>query len=308
MGTGRWDSNTWNSYSKSTISNKAKVEDIYTARSMKNSLDPKGVEFRESCDSNDNPNSTPIIVGLDVTGSMNFILDQMAREGLKKLATEIYDRKPITDPHLMYMGIGDVVYDRAPLQVTQFEADIRIAEQLTQIYLEHGGGGNGCESYTLPWFFAAMHTKCDNFTKRGKKGYLFTIGDECPPKHITASEIEKVLGYKPEFDKISSEDLFDLVSRQYEVFHIITEEGYHCRRYRTEVVNSWRELIGERALILSDHTKMAELIVSTLQIMNGAEKDKVLDSWDGSTSVVIKDAINGLTSSTDNDSNGLVTF
>ena len=162
MGTGRWSERDWSNYSQRNIKGRERVEDIYRARRINPNLDPHGIKVRESCDSYDNPNSTPIIIGLDVTGSMGFILDNMAREGLRDLATDIYNKKPISDPHLMFMGIGDVKYDRAPLHVTQFEADIRIAEQLTQIYLEKGGGGNSCESYTLPWWFAAMHTKTDN--------------------------------------------------------------------------------------------------------------------------------------------------
>lgn len=295
MGMGRWTDADWKRYADRSIKGKATVKDIYTASAMDPSLDPKGTAFRESVDSADNPQSTPIIVGLDVTGSMGFILDNMAREGLKNLAGMIYERKPVTDPHLMFMGIGDVCCDRAPLQVTQFEADIRIAEQLTRLYLEQGGGGNDNESYTLPWWFAAMHTKCDNYLKRHKKGYLFTIGDECPPDRVTAEQIERVFGYRPQFEDISSEAMLDLVSRQYEVFHIIAEEGHFCKRHQETVVMRWRKLLGERALLLSDHTKMAELIVSTLQILSGGKPEEVAGSFDPESASVIGRAVGGLT-------------
>ena len=71
----------------------------------------------------------------DVTGSMGMIADALARKGLGTMVEEILARKPVSDPHIMCMGIGDVLYDRAPLQVTQFEADIRIAEQLEKLWL-----------------------------------------------------------------------------------------------------------------------------------------------------------------------------
>ena len=271
MGTGRWSERDWREYSQRNISGREKVEDIYTSRSLNPDLDPRGITYRESCDSIDNPNATPIIIGLDVTGSMGFILDNMARVGLRNLATEIYNKKPINDPHLMFMGIGDVKCDSAPLQVTQFEADIRIAEALTKIYLEKGGGGNHCESYTLPWWFAAMHTKCDNFIKRGKKGFLFTIGDECPPEDLSSYEIERVLGYKPEFNTISTRELFRLVSEKYEVFHIIIEEGNYCRYYYERTLNSWRSILGERVLSLKNHKDLANLIVEVLQKFNGRD-------------------------------------
>lgn len=271
MGTGRWSERDWREYSQRNISGRERVEDIYTSRSLNPDLDPRGITYRESCDSIDNPNATPIIIGLDVTGSMGFILDNMARMGLRDLATEIYNKKPINDPHLMFMGIGDVKCDSAPLQVTQFEADIRIAEALTKIYLEKGGGGNDCESYTLPWWFAAMHTKCDNYIKRGKKGFLFTIGDECPPEDLSSYEIERVLGYKPEFNTISTRELFRLVSEKYEVFHIIIEEGNYCRYYYERTLNSWRSILGERVLSLKNHEDLANLIVEVLQKFNGRD-------------------------------------
>jgi hypothetical protein len=307
MGSGRWDSKAWDSYSSKTIKGKATVDDVFASRSLDATLNPYKVDFRESCDSIDNPNSTPIIVGIDVTGSMGMIADNIARVGLEKLATEIYNRKPVSDPHIMFMGIGDVKFDSAPLQVTQFEADIRIAKELTKIYVEHGGGGNKSESYTLPWWFAGMHTKCDNFIKRGQKGYLFTIGDEECPSTVLKNEIKKVFGDAIQTDSMSAEDLLRLVSKQYEVFHIVIEEGSHMRYHADEVMKSWTDILGQRVLKLSDYTKLPELIVSTLQILNGENKDSVSDSWNGSTKLVIRNAIKDITPSVKND-NGLIKF
>ena len=169
MGSGRWSPDDWCTYTTTSSYDSKTVDEIYN-HTMDSELDPKNVKMRESRDSNDNPNSNAVIIGLDVTGSMSNVLDAIAKNGLNTLATEIYNRKPISDPHLMFMGIGDVeVGDIAPLQVTQFEADIRIAEQLEKIYFEKGGGGNSYESYALAWYFAGLHTSIDCFEKRNKK-------------------------------------------------------------------------------------------------------------------------------------------
>jgi hypothetical protein len=93
----------------------------------------------------------------------------------------------------MFMAIGDANCDKAPLQVSQFEADKRIIDQLTQIYLEHSGGGNDFESYNLPWYFAANHTVHDSMEKRGKRGYLFTVGDEETPQDLTRDQINHII-------------------------------------------------------------------------------------------------------------------
>ena len=308
MGDGRWDSKKWDSYATDKVHSKKTVDAIYTARNIEKDLNPKGIKMRESCDSIDNPNSTAIVVALDVTGSMGRLSEVMARKGLKTLAEEIYNRKPISDPHIMFMGIGDAeMGDKAPLQVTQFEADIRIAEQLQKLYLEGGGGGNKYESYILAWYFLAFHSKIDCFEKRSKKGYVFTVGDERPTPYLYADDIQRVFGYRPQFEKISAEDLLDIVSRQYEVFHLIVEEGGGFRSDNYEVTKKWNALLGQKAIHLADHTKMSEVIVSTLQVVNGEDIDTVSKSWNGDTSIVINKAIGDLSILSKNNSE-LVTF
>ena len=173
MGGGTYDHNAYRAFSQSTVGKT--TQQIYASRDLKKELDPLGVKVRESRDSGEHPASRPIIVGLDVTGSMGFLADKMAREGLGTLFQSILDRKPVTDPQVMFAAIGDVNVDRAPLQISQFESDNRIVEQLTQIYLEGGGGGNGSESFSLLWYFAAIHTVHVANEKRGQRGFLYTI-------------------------------------------------------------------------------------------------------------------------------------
>lgn len=295
MGSGRMTSDDWGRYSSTHISGKT-TDTIYTSSTINDAFDPKKITMRESCDSDDNPESTAAIVALDVTGSMSRVLEATAKN-LGVLVQEVYDRKPITDPHLMFMGVGDAeMRDQYPLQVTQFEADIRIAEQLTSIYFEQHGGGNGYESYALAWYFAAMRTKIDCFEKRGKKGILFTLGDECPTPYLRATDIEYAIGELPQKD-FTDKELLEMVSRQYDVFHLIIEEGDFASRHGGEVIKKWSELIGQRAIPVSDCTKVAEVIVSVLQANAGVDKDAIVSSWDGDTSLVVSKAINGLTKS-----------
>lgn len=295
MGYGSWDSGTWSSYKTTrNITNNSTVDDLFKQRSIKDNLNPKGVKIRESCDSADNPNSTPVIVGLDVTGSMGYLSEEIAKNGLNTLITEIYDKKPVTDPHIMIMAIGDAYTDDAPLQVSQFEADIRIAEQLQDIYFEGRGGGNGGESYLLAWYFAARHTKIDSLEKHGKKGYLFTIGDECNHNVLTKEQIKRIFGDDVEAD-IPAKQLLNEVSRMYEVFHIVVGNyQYHGSE------KNWKDTLGERALILKDHTKIPETIESTLAVLAGKSAQEAAAQWDGSTSVVVMDAIKDLSNVNNN--------
>lgn len=291
MGGGSYSSASWVDYSAS-VSHKS-VDEIFTSRKMENLLDPKGVKTRESRDSDEHPASTAIIVDIDVTGSMGMLAETIAKKGLGTLFQEILDRKPVTDPQLMFMANGDARYDRAPLQVSQFESDNRIVDQLEKIWIEHGGGGNDSESYDFPWYFAAKHTSIDCYDKRGKKGYLFTIGDEQSPYGLTKQHIKDFIGDDIQED-LSAAELLKMAEQKYHVFHIIVEEGNHCSSHEDEVFSSWAKLMGQRALHLSDHTRLAEVIVSAIQLTEGEDKDKVIKSWNGSTSVVVGKALNGL--------------
>lgn len=292
-GTSRWDPDAWASYTKSTASKPRAA--IFTASSgMKDSLNPLNVKVRESRDSAINPESTAVIVGIDVTGSMGMIAEALAREGLGVLFKEILDRKPVSDPHLMFMAIGDAACDTSPLQVSQFECDASIITQLTDIYLEGGGGGNDWESYNLPWYFAATHTSIDCFEKRGKKGYLFTVGDEYPAHDLTIAQIRKVIGDTPQA-KLSNEELLTMVTRMYHVFHVVVEQGSCVRYHGAKVAEAWKEVLGQHVLILSDYTKLSEVIVSAIQVVEGEKAADVVKSWSKETALVVSKAIGDLT-------------
>jgi hypothetical protein len=290
MGGGTFDSRAYRSFTDSTIGKP--TSKIYTSRAIHKNLDPLGVKVRESRDSVDNPKSTPLIVGIDVTGSMGILADNIAREGLGTLFTGILERKPISDPHVMFMAIGDANCDTAPLQVSQFEADKRIIEQLTQIYLEHGGGGNDFESYNLPWYFAAHHTVHDSMEKRGKRGYLFTIGDEEAPRDLTKDQIKQFIGDDLEVN-VSTKDLLQLAQRSYDVYHVIVAEGSYARSGLHRVQDSWGKLLGQKVITLKDHTKLAETIVSAMEVAEGRDAEDSAKGW-GSGASIVHDAVKSL--------------
>ena len=150
MGGGSWTAQSYTAYRSTTKAcnmdalNSASVYDIYQQKSLNQALSPMNV-MREACDSEEHPNSLPVIIGLDVTGSMGSASARCAQK-LSDIMTEVI--KKTKDVQFMFMGIGDVECDRVPIQLTQFESDVRIAQQMEKIYFEGGGGGNGYESYT----------------------------------------------------------------------------------------------------------------------------------------------------------------
>ena len=292
MGGGSWSFADYGTFRSARVDSAKTVDELYTSKMCKDELNPKNIKFREARDI-DGLESVPIICGCDVTASMGRILEALARKGLGTIAEELFKRKPIEHPNLAFMAIGDVNYDRFPLQVTQFEADIKIAESLQDLYLESGGGGNQSESYQLPWYFAAFHVKADHIEKRKKRGYLFTFGDEETPPALTKSDINKVLGYTPEED-YSTEEILRIVRRDWYVYHIVLTEGSHCAygSRKDATLSGWKNLLGEDALELDDYTKLGEVIVSIIE-MNEKHLtvDEVAATWDGDTSIVLKKSL-----------------
>ena len=74
MGRGFYSSSDWNKLRNSRGMNNARsVEQIFTSKQVDPKYDPKNINMRESRDSEDSPESTPIIIAFDDTGSMGYL-------------------------------------------------------------------------------------------------------------------------------------------------------------------------------------------------------------------------------------------
>ena len=223
MGYGYWTRESFVNYS---VTNGRKVDargnldatlkdhQLFVQRSLHPRLDPKNV-MRECCDSADHPNALPVILALDVTGSMGEASAEVARK-MNEVMTRLYDE--VKDVQFMVMGIGDLAYDRAPIQISQFESDIRIAEQLDQVYIEHGGGGNAYESYTAAWYMALHHTRLDCH-KRGRKGLIITMGDEPLNPYLPREPLSRATGDALQQD-VDTPALYDEAARLFDIHHL----------------------------------------------------------------------------------------
>ena len=262
----------------SHITKATNASQVFRSSGMAPEFDPSQMKLpREACDSAESPRSKGIIFAEDVTGSMGRFLLSLIKDEFPRLINLTYD-KVSYNPHIMFMGVGDAVCDCAPLQVTQFEADLRMLDQLQKIYLERGGGGNHYESYILPWYFAAKHIKMDCWDKRGEKGFLFTFGDEEPTPHLTKSEINKVFGKNSSIQErmITGQECLEMASEKFNCYHIILHGSYYSS-YSLDVVTSWKQLMGGHACDLSDHTKLPELVTTILSMHEGLTKTQALE-------------------------------
>lgn len=275
-----------------TSYSKKSVNDIFVnnkTRSVDPGMDPKGLRVRECRDSATHPRSLAIKFWLDETGSMGEIPEKLIREKLGALI-ETMLKHNIQSPAVLFGGIGDHHSDRYPCQVGQFESGTdELNKWLTGLYLEGNGGGQDKESYLLAWYVASRHTCIDCFEKRGKKGYLFTVGDEKTWDKLESSSLKKIFGVAQAED-ISAEQLLKEAQRMYHVFHI----HINSTQYRNDnnVIGDWKRLLGERLIILDDANVVAETVASTIAVMEGIDKDVVLNSLGSSTTSVSKALVN----------------
>ena len=217
------------------------AQDMYKARGLDPGLDPyKAV--RECCDNAEHPETVPVILALDVTGSMGGACLKTAAS-LNVIMQNTLAR--YKDVEFMVMGIGDLAYDRAPIQISQFESDIRIAEHLDKIWFERGGGGNSFESYTAAWYMGLYHTSLDCW-KREKKGIIITMGDEPLNPYLPAERLARVTGDTVQAD-IKTAELYLRTLEKFEVFHIAIDDADDCySHYREQIKRSFGKLLKNR--------------------------------------------------------------
>ena len=282
MGGSRWSNDDYVSYARTTNYVNKSRDEVFSHK-VGEKLDPrnvkvgkgdrKGLQLRESIISEQNPDPTPIIFGLDVTGSMGAVAEQIAKTELPKLMTQVHETGVVSDPHVMFMGIDDVfAQGHGALQVSYFEPDLKIVEQLRQMWLVGNGGGNGSESYDLAWYFAGHYTYLENFEKTGKPGFLFTFGDEpAPYQTVSKSDLQTIFG-PGEYENTTPESSLRSAQAKFQVFHIIVERGRADRATR----DSWTKMLGNNAIFLRDPQYLTEVVIATMAIAGGRDINEVI--------------------------------
>lgn len=270
MGGGSWDSGAYHS-SKATRAATKTPDFAYTVSATKvhSNLDPKRINSKpfgklEARDSTEHPNSTPVLVAFDVTGSnQDRAVDFQKR--LPNLMTLL--NKYLADPQVAVAANDDftVVGDNS-IQISDFESDNRVDDHIRNIWLVGAGGGNDGESYDLLLYAAARKMALDSVEKRGKKGYMFMYADEPIFSKVSKAQVLSVFGDKIEKD-IPIAEIIEEVCKNFNLF-VIWPTSSSYRHSREQYV----KLFGEEFVMDSQHPNLlCELIASTV----GLYEDKV---------------------------------
>lgn len=230
------------------------ASDVFKSRVMSEDLDPKG-QIRECCETKEHPSTVPIILALDVTGSMGAAAMEVASK-LHQIVSSVLNE--IKDAEFMIMGIGDIEYDRHPVQASQFESDVRTARNLDSIFFEHGGGDNLWESYTAAWYFGVHNTRLDCW-KRGRRGVIITMGDEQINPLLPALPLNKALGCSEQAD-VGTAELYTEVKNRYDVYHIHVNHNVPSEHRSASALSTFGAVVGEEHVKVSTIDKLSDVI------------------------------------------------
>jgi len=252
------------------------------SQSMKQVMSPYK-QIRECCENAEHPETFPIILGLDVTGSMGEIPKHLIKHDFIEVMKKILE-EGIACPQVCFVAYGDHECDDAPLQIGQFEASDELMEKwLKATWIEQGGGDNPGESTSLVHYFAARHTSCDAITKRGKKGIIITVGDEPTLKTYPAKSTRHAKGLSEIFgdslqSNLTATEILEEAKKGWDVYHINILD-YSGRR--PDVQNSWKELLGDHLINVEsgDNTKVSNVIaalaIKSYKEQNGSHSQQV---------------------------------
>ena len=297
MGRGSYTASDWDTLRRS-FGTEQKAEQIFKGSVQQSAQASLKDVFREARDNEDSPQSTPVMIAFDVTASMGYLAEELVLHALNRAVTYLYEQKPIPCPQIMCCAVGDSKSDRVPLQVTQFESDIRMIRQLTDLCLEGGGGGNGGESYHLAWYFAAHRTHTDCFEKRHKKGHLITIGDDRCHDTLTRNEIMRVFGDTVPYD-LSAAELLAAAEEKYHVFHICIDRGMPGDG---RIFANWNALMPGRTAVIGKKNIgcLAELLFALISVAEGRSHNEALRAVDQHAAEIAAEAISCIRMSNQN--------
>lgn len=306
MGSGTWSPTTYAATTTSKVSSGTTFgyssATRATARSKwkaHESLDPKkragvgsplnGEVVREARDNDEHPNSVPIAVFFDETGSMGRIPEVVIKK-LGGLFTLLVDKEYVVDPQVLIGAYGDVYTDQVPIQIGQFESDNRVDDALDNIFVEGNGGGNGHESQSLAWYYMAHHTATDAFEKRNKKGYLFLIADEIT-HDLSPQVVKDVFGVGEPLGDLSLKGLATALQEKWEVF-ILLIDNFSAKMQGSHKFYS--DYFGnDHILVVEDPDSIAETIGLAVGTMEGSiDLDEGIDDLasNGSSALAIRSA------------------
>lgn len=208
----------------------------------------------------------PVEVRFDTTGSMGRNV-QVAFDVLPDLYDLLKDVVLARYDVQVAMGtFGDVV-DDIVLMRSQFEMNEKIAEQLTYMFPEHGGGdGPEDPHYGL---FGAAYLTAPYINRIGLKGYDFTISDATMHDRLDEATLVRVFGDEV-FEKAAENghdiDRTDLPSIEAMAADLLTRtHAFFLQVGGSRTTSSqWSRVLGADRVVVLPRTELIPQVISAV--------------------------------------------
>ena len=208
----------------------------------------------------------PVEVRFDTTGSMGRNV-QVAFDVLPDLYDLLKDVVLARYDVQVAMGtFGDVV-DDIVLMRSQFEMNEKIAEQLTYMFPEHGGGdGPEDPHYGL---FGAAYLTTPYINRIGLKGYDFTISDATMHDRLDEATLVRVFGDEV-FEKVAENghqiDQTNLPSLEKMAADLLTRTHAFFLQVDDShsVSKQWSRVMGADRVVVLPRTELIPQVISAI--------------------------------------------
>jgi hypothetical protein len=215
------------------------------------------------------PNVAPIIIFIDVTGSMEaWPTTIFSKLGYLDHEARCYFGE---DWAIVFGAIGDAFCDRYPLQIQPPTSGVGLKDALTKLIVESGGGGSAQESYDLGALYAVNNIETPNAVKP----LLIFIGDEGLYSHVYPDKA--AIHCKVTMtDKLSTRDLFDELQQKYNVYLIRKPYGHDQSPHSPDrhIQRQWEALIGEdHVALLPEAERVVDVLFGIFAQVTGKVKE-----------------------------------
>lgn len=243
----------------------SQADSVFTRTSLHPDLAPK--DRRRLCNA-----ATPIVVAVDVTGSMGD-WGKVMYDKLPMFFGQLVIQQYCKDPAVSFAGIGDAKSDRAPLQVTRFAKGTDVDIEIAKIWLEGRGGGNREESYDLACYYYWSMVDMPFATS---KPFLFITGDGDLYNMVQSQWLRDWVRSDAEdgFDGaeyIGLPELGACLQSRYRVFHLMKPVANRGAKSEGEILKKWNMVVGQgNVLRVEDPKACIDVMLGAIAISQGA--------------------------------------
>lgn len=194
--------------------------------------------------------ASPLVLCFDTTRSMG----ALPKATVDKAALVVGQMKALSlldDPEVSIAGYGDVLSDRAPVQVGDFTNPRNADQWFKKIWLERGGGSNGAESASAAAYFYAY--LCD-FPNARTPIFLLT-GDEGVHPILEADQLSRLFGDR--FGRhltTSSEQVFRDLDIKFRGNVFMLRRSLRGRNSEPQAREQWTGLLGRYRIATLDNS------------------------------------------------------